>query len=402
MLGYPEPHCLAAMLLSGESVSRFALERATRMVMQRQEALRTSLTSATEAGSQVSGPADPQLTMLDQDGTPPGRLFEQWCGFEFDPLRPMFEVALAPLASGETIVLLRADQLICDLWSVNVLIIELSQAYGAVLGRCAPSPPLLAGYGQVVRRELAWLDGEAGMRARTRALSMLGGACPPPVTAAHPARREPPARFAWQMSQAELTALTAASRANRTTSAAATITALGTAAGTRLPYPGTPVFVVLTGRDRPEFDDLVMWRSTMAPVHVAGQSGQSFAGLTVQVQRQLHAALENQAVPWQVTMQDAGCVVAAAPWAGVSLQYVPKALAAFGDRPGARALSAAGPVRTWLSTPCPTGAAMDVRVCEEQDGLSAQCTYYGEPAGDDAAAACMRELRRLLIAFAGG
>src|SRR6185437_10718753 len=327
------PHCLGACLRVRGAVSDMALERAAAAVTHRHEALRAHLSSVGTDARQVIVPRVAPVAHLG-DIEPGGegirRVFVDWCRFEFDPLLPMFEIGMATAGKRETVLLIRADQLVSDLWSMNIVVDELIKDYGAVLGRCDPPEFPRTGYAQVVLRDSAWLSSAPGLALREGAARLAAAAEPVPLPM--PAGGAPRGVFAersWTMSSD----LAAACAGNPRTVTAVCAAALGAAVGRALSAASVPVLIVFSGRETPDLNSLVMWRSSMLPVPVPSTlgAGRPTHDLVRQVQETYFRALECQRVPWPVAMKDSGMSWQAdgRPPIDIVMQYVPRTLGKF-------------------------------------------------------------------------
>jgi non-ribosomal peptide synthetase component F/acyl carrier protein len=133
-----------------------ALERALGAVVTQQEALRTRFAERGGAPVQVVDPVEP--VMLEDLGAADGpgeaaRLAAAFVARPFDLGRgPLWRAGLIGLASGERVLVLAADTLVCDKWSLRLWVTELGLAYRElVAGREADLPGLPVGFGEFAR-----------------------------------------------------------------------------------------------------------------------------------------------------------------------------------------------------------------------------------------------------------
>jgi Condensation domain len=138
------------------AADRGALERALAAVAARQEALRTRFEERDGEPVQVVEPVRPAV--LADLGAAGGvaeaagmaaafvaRPFDVWRG-------PLWRAGLIGLAGGEWVLVLAADSLVCDDWSLRLWVTELGLAYQAlVAGREADLPLLQVGFGGFAR-----------------------------------------------------------------------------------------------------------------------------------------------------------------------------------------------------------------------------------------------------------
>jgi hypothetical protein len=133
-----------------------ALERALAAVAACQEALRTRFEERDGEPVQVTEPVRPLV--LEDLGAADGpaeaagvaaafvaRPFDVWRG-------PLWRAGLIGLAGGERVLVLAADSLVCDDWSLRLWVTELGLAYQELAaGRDPDLPPLPVGFGEFAR-----------------------------------------------------------------------------------------------------------------------------------------------------------------------------------------------------------------------------------------------------------
>ncbi|MDQ7807542.1 condensation domain-containing protein [Amycolatopsis sp. A133] len=93
---------------------------------------------------------------------------------------PLFRVRVFAVAPGEALVLLTLHHVICDFWSLGIVLAELEQLYLAeVQRRPAQLPAHEARYTDFVTHQRALIDGEKGARARSYWHERLSGRLEP-------------------------------------------------------------------------------------------------------------------------------------------------------------------------------------------------------------------------------
>jgi amino acid adenylation domain-containing protein len=148
-----------------------ALEQALSELVRRHESLRTHFSLVDEQPVMVIAPAWRvslplvDLSFMDE----PDRerqlrcLIEENTGRRFDlSLGPLFRAGLLRLAESEYAFFLTIHHTICDGWSIEVLIRELTMLYGAFqAGRPSPLAPPRVQYADYAHWQRQWLDGAA-------------------------------------------------------------------------------------------------------------------------------------------------------------------------------------------------------------------------------------------------
>jgi amino acid adenylation domain-containing protein len=158
-----------ALRLSGE-LNVDALDRSLNEVVRRHEALRTTFTSDGERPVQVISPSlvlPLPLTQIEagsqaeQDEEVRRHALEE-ARLPFDLERgPLMRVKLLRLTRREHVLLVTMHHIICDGWSVGVLVQELAALYDAFSkGRPSPLPDLPIQYADFAIWQREWLKGE--------------------------------------------------------------------------------------------------------------------------------------------------------------------------------------------------------------------------------------------------
>ncbi|MEP7192902.1 MAG: condensation domain-containing protein [Actinomycetota bacterium] len=93
---------------------------------------------------------------------------------------PLIRVRAYPVASGEAVVLLTLHHVVCDFWSLGVILAELEQLYLAeAKRRPAQLPARNVPYSDFVAYQRELIDGEKGSRARSYWHAQLSGQLEP-------------------------------------------------------------------------------------------------------------------------------------------------------------------------------------------------------------------------------
>jgi hypothetical protein len=398
----PAVHCPAAMVTVRGEIDLSALTGAVGEVLRRQAALRTRFvsTDGSVTGQFIVDDSVAPAVMEPLGDNPERRragvsaLLNQWCRHEFDLDGAMADITVFPVSTDEVGLLVRADQLVADLWSLNLIIGDLGRAYDHATGRTGPPDPLPVSYSQAVRAEVEWLAGADGLAARRRCARLAQTVEPLPLPGG-PGPVGQLGTLSWQMSGDDFEELRAACQRHRTTVVTATLGALGAAIAERLDRDAVSVLVVFTGRDRREYQSVVMWRSTMLPVRVEALQGRKFSESLRAVQRASFLAMENQRVPWPVIMGDHGLSTQpdGRPPVEVSLQYIPKELGSGRIADGFQGLH----VESRMGTACPTGAAIDVLVSEHDDGIAGRVSFRQDLLDTELVDTVVADMSRLLV-----
>ncbi|HEX4965502.1 MAG TPA: amino acid adenylation domain-containing protein [Thermoanaerobaculia bacterium] len=167
--GDPTYNVPAALEIAGP-LDPMALRRALEALAQRHEALRTTFPEVGERPAQVVAPAlAVSLPLLDLTGLPEGsRVSEAERRVGEEMLRP-FDLAKGPLlrallvrlAPERHVAVLNLHHVVCDGWSLGVLVREVAALYqAAVTGVPAALPPLPIQYADFAVWQRQWLSGE--------------------------------------------------------------------------------------------------------------------------------------------------------------------------------------------------------------------------------------------------
>ena len=163
-----------------------ALARAVDRVARRHDVLRGAIEPRDGAPVQIVRHDGIDLRRTDLSGLPPAerwpaaaRAMEEEARRPFDlATGPLFRADLWRLDAGDHLVLLCLHHIVCDAWSIRVMLDEIGRIYAAPAGREPELPPLRLRYADHARRQRqgAGSDGLARQRAYWR--DMLAGAPP--------------------------------------------------------------------------------------------------------------------------------------------------------------------------------------------------------------------------------
>jgi amino acid adenylation domain-containing protein len=166
-----------------------ALETALAELVRRHEALRTTFAATAGRAVQVVHPAGAfSLPRLDLSGQPEEereaelrRLADADEAAPFDlAAGPLLRLLLVRLASDDHALLVNMHHIVSDAWSIDVMVREVAELYGAFReGRPSPLPELPVQYADYAAWQRAWLVGEALERQLGWWRERLAGA--PPV-----------------------------------------------------------------------------------------------------------------------------------------------------------------------------------------------------------------------------
>ena len=180
-----------ALRLRGGAVQADALRAALAALARRHEALRAT---CSPDGTVLCILAEPTAELHYQDLTADAEGGAPGAGTLADALArhaaaqaqhvfdlaagPLWQVSLLKLGAAESQLTLTAHHLVCDGWSLGLLLQELSRLYSAaVRGAAADLPPAVA-FGEYARREALFRDSAAGRAAEEFWLNMHGDGGP--------------------------------------------------------------------------------------------------------------------------------------------------------------------------------------------------------------------------------
>ncbi|GAA2271141.1 hypothetical protein GCM10010430_66270 [Kitasatospora cystarginea] len=229
----------------------------------------------------------------------------------FDLARgPLVRVRLLRLAEERHLLLLTLHHAVSDGWSVGVLVRDLGALYAAARGGTAASlPPLPAQYADYAAWQRRFLD--AGARDEQAAYwkDRLAGASAclelPTDRPRPPAPRYSGEAFALRLAPGLTERLGEVSRAHGVTRFMTLLAVfqlvLGRYAGARDVSVGTPV----SGRTRPEFEELVGFFVNTLVLRTCWEDGLTFAEFLARVRETTLGAYEHQDLPFEQVVEAA-------------------------------------------------------------------------------------------------
>lgn len=293
-----------------------ALRTALRRLLERHEALRTRFAGDADEPRQVVDPAEDRLDVTDLTALPADtraaeadRLARQEAGRPFDlATGPLFRARLLRLAGDRARLLLTMHHAVSDGWSVGVLVRDLGALYAAAVDAARPAPAALpVRYADYAVWQRDMLAGELRDRQLDHWRERLHGAPPAlelPVDRPRPAvPRNLGDAFPVRLGPELTRRLDEVCRSHGVTRFMVLLAAfqlvLGRYADTRDVSVGTPV----SGRVRPEFEDLVGFFVNTLVIRTRWTEEQTFADLLGRVREATLGAYAHQDVPFEQVVE---------------------------------------------------------------------------------------------------
>ncbi|MET9349441.1 amino acid adenylation domain-containing protein [Streptomyces termitum] len=304
-------HLAAAAELSGP-VDTAALRRALGAVVRRHPALRTTFPEVGDGPVQrVHAALEPEFTETDASAWSGERLRAELTALAHRPFDvaagPLLRVALLRRADGRHRLVVSLHHLVCDLWSLEVLLRDLGAHYAAETGGPAPSARPVPGFGAAVDRQTGLLAGAEGERLRAfweRELTGAPTVLELPADRVRPAVRRAPAGVRrFRLEPGTAAALGALARAEGTTLYTVLLTAyqlmLGRTAGQSSLLVGSPVH----GREHADAAEVVGPFLNTAVLRADLVPGESFTALLRRAARRVPEALRHAAMPLSLLVE---------------------------------------------------------------------------------------------------
>ncbi|MCC4598321.1 amino acid adenylation domain-containing protein, partial [Xanthomonas campestris pv. phormiicola] len=292
-----------------------ALERALDRIVARHEILRTYVAQDDETPSQRIAPPETgfaldcvDLTHASEPQVQVRRHIALETGTPFAAERALARGRLLRLADDEHVLLITLHHLVCDGWSMGVLVGELSTLYAAFAqGQPDPLPPLQLQYADIAVWQRGWISGEVLQRQRDFWVAHLHGA---PTLLDLPTDHPRPTRQDYRgdaldvVLDADLTeALKACCQRHGTTVFMTLIAAwavlLSRLSGQRQVVIGTPV----ANRHRDEFEPLIGLFANTQALRIDLRANPSVAALLAQVRSTALAAQQHQDLPFEQVIE---------------------------------------------------------------------------------------------------
>ncbi|HEY1017220.1 MAG TPA: amino acid adenylation domain-containing protein [Herpetosiphonaceae bacterium] len=291
---------------------RFALDS----VVARHEILRTTFVSEDGLPSQAIAPAAPvPLPLEDLSGSPDrderaGRLARQEAAQPVDLIHgPVVRARLLRLAETEHTLLVTLHHIVCDQWSLDLLLGELQALYAAKAGGAVPTlPPLEVQYADYAVWQREWLKADTREQLLAFWRRQLAGA-PPLLELPTDAPRPPQptyegATIAFQLPPAALPGLHALARSESATMfmvlLAAVQALLARHSGQDDIVVGTPI----ANRTRSEIEPLVGLFLNTLVLRARCPGAITFRDLVRQVRESALDAYAHQELPFEVLVEE--------------------------------------------------------------------------------------------------
>jgi amino acid adenylation domain-containing protein len=315
--GSPFYNSPATLRLKG-ALDEGALRRALSEIVRRHEVLRTTFTSRNGRPAQVIRPAEevalPLVDLTQMSAQERERAARELAAEEalrpFDlSTGPLLRVTLLRLAEDEHVALFTMHHIVCDGWSVGVLVRELSALYEAyVEGRESPLEELPVQYADYAVWQREWLRGGGLEKQLTYWRRQLGGRLPVlelPTDRPRPTvLSERGARLSFTLGRDLTDAVTALSRQEGATLfmtlLAAFQTLLGRYAKQRDVIVGAPV----AGRNRAETEGLIGFFVNMLAMRADLSGNPPFKELLRRVREMALGAYVHQDLPFDKLVEE--------------------------------------------------------------------------------------------------
>ncbi len=392
----------------GGLLQRQALIDSLDLIVQRHDVLRTTFRQDDDIAAQVIHGDTSGLFLREHDLTDrqaPGDELQHLILLE---LRDRFDLEQGPAIRGrlirlsavEHVLLITLHHIICDAWSMGVLMNELSALYAALSsGACNPLPPLRVQYADYALCQHRRLQGEA-LRAQLEYWRDRLNDAPPLLTVPSDRSRPPVqdyrgASVPVTLGEALARQLKVLSRQHGTTLFMTLLAAWGLLlsrlAGQRSVVIGVPV----ANRTRRELEGLIGLFVNTLPVRIDASEGMSAADLLRHVRTRMLEAQAHADVPFEQIVERLRPVR--------TLAHSPlfQGIFVWQNAPPGR-LRMPGLSLEWLSTPAET-AQFDLALSlgEENDRITGSLCYATtlyEAATVERYARCWRELLEGIVA----
>jgi amino acid adenylation domain-containing protein/non-ribosomal peptide synthase protein (TIGR01720 family) len=307
----------AAVRLAG-SLDQAALERSIEEIVRRHAVLRTMF--AVEGGNpvQIVRPTlKPEIKVADLSHLPVGeRDSEVRRVLDIEPARPfdltagpLLRIVLLRLAAREHVLLLVVHHIVCDGWSIGVLVHEFTELYRAFLaGAASPLPPLSLQYGDYAAWHRRWLSGDRLVRQLDFWKRMLADA--PPLLLL-PTDRLRPAEASgggtverFRVDERLGQKLAEIARGGGASLSMLLFAAYGLLLGRLSGMEDLVIGMSVANRDRPEFESLIGFFVNILPLRFDLSGNPSFTALLDRVKHAMLDALSNQDLPFERLVEE--------------------------------------------------------------------------------------------------
>lgn len=283
-----------------------ALGRGVAALARRHDALRTRIVTVDdEPGQELDEAAVVALTVIEATADAVADLERDAALEPFDlTAAPLFRIALLRLAPDRHVLLLTAHHIVCDGWSMQVLLDDLEALYAAARDGGEPDrPPPAYGQREVVAWQAAQTERELPAAAR-RWRTVLAKPLEPLPPALADATGYRNARRLVEYGPDVAEAVTLRAQELRTTPFLVLLAAFQAVVGRLTGATDVPVASLFAGRDRPEFADVVGLLATITVVRGDLTGAPTFATLVHRAQEQLLDASESPGLPlWRIVRE---------------------------------------------------------------------------------------------------
>ena len=305
-------------------LDRALFERALRLVVRRQDALRTAVVPALNAEGwhqRIDDAVAFELPFEDLGAldapTREAEMRRRAQAVIDTPIAtgaaPLFRCALYRLGAQEHVFLFMAHHLVWDGYSFDVLYREMAALYGALVAGGdaeAALPETTVSYGDFAAWQARWLEGADAERQRAHWRARLAAA--PVLTMLAPDTPARPGTPGEGRSEhlsvpGELSeALRDMARRHNLTLNMVLMAAYGTALAHAIGQPAVGIGMPVRGRIVPELEDVMGFFVGLVPVLLEARPELSFADFAAALRTEVTGALAHQDLPFQHLTQQAG------------------------------------------------------------------------------------------------
>ena len=295
------------------------IEQTLSEIVRRHESLRTTFAEVDGQPVQIISPPAPlSLPVIDLSGLSAGRseaqlkrLMKEETEQPFDLQRgPLLRVRLVRLSASEQVLLLTLHHIICDGWSMGILVREVAALYQVYLsGQRSALAELRVQYGDYALWQREWLGGEALERQLSYWREQLAGA---PAELQLPRDHARAAVATHRGASEELRLGRELSeqlrQLSQETGATLYMVLLGAFAELLMRYSGEAEVVVgspIAGRTRRELEGLIgLFVNTLVLRLRRGAAGESFAELVERVREVCLGGYAHQELPFERLVEE--------------------------------------------------------------------------------------------------